>query len=180
MPPRCRCPCTRICHPRVSLDSAHGVFTCPVHLLLCAMRKTTRVPSSNLCRSRRPCRVSHVEHALPCPPCALLPYCRTVRVLPYHEAIRDNLRQENMAAFLAPVGKAAQQQQQQQEGAEGSEGQQQGGGEVPLVLVATDRTSRGASSRAHLLQLSKTPTAVPRCCQADSFQRQKHSRAGRR
>ncbi|GIL71807.1 hypothetical protein Vretifemale_2275 [Volvox reticuliferus] len=88
------------------------------------------------------------------------PHQRKYRVLPYHEAIRDDLRADAMAEFLKPVKPQSLTQQQEQYG----QGQQQGQpareaevvvpqtneqkegdgeGEVALILVATDRTSRG-------------------------------------
>ncbi len=91
------------------------------------------------------------------------------RVLPYHEAIRDDLRAEAMVEFLRPVqqrttaasstssniaarqraeaplpGEAQPDLEPQSVGRLAEEGE-----EVPLVLVATDRTSRGeAAARA--------------------------------
>jgi hypothetical protein len=72
----------------------------------------------------------------------------------YHEAVRDTLRAEAMAAFLKPVAAAARTTAgSRPAGPEGSDrGQVDGtsargaaieGGEAPLVLVATDRMSRG-------------------------------------
>ncbi|GIL45873.1 hypothetical protein Vafri_3002 [Volvox africanus] len=95
------------------------------------------------------------------------PQQRKYRVLPYHEAIRDDLRADAMAEFLKPVKPSSpsqqkeqqaqgQQQQQQQQGQQGQptreaevmmpkENEEEGDGEgqVALILVATDRTSRG-------------------------------------
>ncbi|PNH11413.1 DEAD-box ATP-dependent RNA helicase 50 [Tetrabaena socialis] len=67
------------------------------------------------------------------------PLQKRYRVLPYHEAIRDELRADNMAEFLRPLDR----KQQQQGGQEGGGGAGAEGGEAMKVLVATDRTSRG-------------------------------------
>ncbi|EFJ52361.1 hypothetical protein VOLCADRAFT_86719 [Volvox carteri f. nagariensis] len=88
------------------------------------------------------------------------PQQQKYKVLPYHEAIRDDLRAEAMAEFLRPVRRRQQPQPPQppqlpqqggaargemshepRERPEGGEGGDQGG--PALVLVATDRTSRG-------------------------------------
>ncbi|KAG2448777.1 hypothetical protein HYH02_006129 [Chlamydomonas schloesseri] len=110
------------------------------------------------------------------------PQQKKYRVLPYHEAIRDEIRADNMALFLQPVGgasepaaaaaAAAKQQRkaaaaaaaaaatralgrdavvidrdEAAEAAAAKEGAKEGEAEAPaepaLVLVATDRTSRG-------------------------------------
>ncbi|GLI63965.1 hypothetical protein VaNZ11_007133, partial [Volvox africanus] len=90
------------------------------------------------------------------------PQQRKYRVLPYHEAIRDDLRADAMAEFLKPVkplsltkGKEQQTQGQGQGQGQpateaevmipGENEQKEGDGEgqAALILVATDRTSRG-------------------------------------
>ena len=54
-----------------------------------------------------------------------------VQVLAYHEAIRDEVRSANLDTFLRPVRRRS--------GAAAGEAD----AEVPIVMVATDRMSRG-------------------------------------
>ncbi len=88
-------------------------------------------------------------------------------MLVYHEAIREDLRQAAMNAFLAPAGQEgdalahltrstndtgdrAPESQEGRDGSEGSQreaaGQQGAKGPPRLIMVATDRTSRGRFS----------------------------------
>jgi hypothetical protein len=60
-----------------------------------------------------------------------------MQVLAYHEAIRDEVRSSNLNTFLRPIRKA---------GSDSS-------GELPIVMVATDRLSRGRSNASFILAI---------------------------
>ncbi|KXZ46522.1 hypothetical protein GPECTOR_43g959 [Gonium pectorale] len=76
------------------------------------------------------------------------------RVLPYHEAVRDELRAQYLTDFLRPVARGDKGRARAAKETQPAQQPQQDGGEAPaaaegpaaqpaLVLVATDRTSRG-------------------------------------
>jgi ATP-dependent RNA helicase DDX18/HAS1 len=59
-------------------------------------------------------------------------------VLPYHEAVRDDIKKKNLETFLAPPSSSSSSSNSSRPG---SQQQQQ-----QVVLVCTDRTSRGIDS----------------------------------